>query len=88
MGASLLVRCENLVISKFFSPPDSQADLLNHLCTVPLKEYRKHRQLLESAETTRRFMYCLHRDAEGTLQRLVVSYANLTNPPKTPLCTI
>ena len=67
---------------------DSQADLLNHLRTVPLHEYRKHRQLLESAETTRRFMYCLHRDAEGTLQRLVVSYADLTNPNKTIICII
>lgn len=67
---------------------DSQTDLLNHLRTVPLHEYRKHRQLLESAETTRRFMHCLHRDAEGTLQRLVATYADLTNTPKTPLCTI
>jgi hypothetical protein len=67
---------------------DSQVDLLNHLRTVPLHEYRKHRQLLESAETTQRFMHCLHRDAEGTLQRLVTAYADLTIPPKTPLCTI
>ncbi len=35
---------------------DSQADLLHHLRTVPLDEYRKHRQQLENAETTRRFM--------------------------------
>ncbi|MCK4901430.1 MAG: hypothetical protein KAS38_21790, partial [Anaerolineales bacterium] len=66
---------------------DSQADLLNHLRTVPLHEYRKHRQLLESAETTRRFMHCLHRDAEGTLQCLVATYADLTNPLKSVLCS-
>lgn len=67
---------------------DSQADLLNHLRTVPLHEYRKHRQLLESAETTRRFMHCLHRDAEGTLQCLVATYADLTNPLKSVMCSI
>ncbi len=61
---------------------DSQADLLHHLRTVPLDEYRKHRQQLENAETTRRFMHCLHRDAEATLQRLVNSYADLSNQPK------
>ena len=47
-----------------------------------LDEYRKHRQQLENAETTRRFMHCLHRDAEGTLQRLVDSCANLSVQPK------
>jgi hypothetical protein len=62
---------------------DSQADLLNHLRTVPLHEYRKHRQQLESAETSRRFMCCLHRDAEATLQRLVKTYSDFTNPPNT-----
>lgn len=67
---------------------DSQADLLNHLRTVPLDEYRKHRQQLDSAETTRRFMCCLHRDAEATLQRLVKSYSDLTNTPNTTLCII
>jgi hypothetical protein len=59
---------------------DSQADLLHHLRTVPLQEYRKHRQQLDRAETTRRFMYCLHRDAEATLQRLVISYPDLSEP--------
>jgi len=58
---------------------DSQSDLLNHLRTVPLHEYRKHRQLLASAETTRRFMHCLHRDAHATLQRLVDTYADHKN---------
>jgi hypothetical protein len=67
---------------------DSQADLLNHLRTVPLHEYRKHRQLLESAETTRWFMHCLHRDAEGTMQRLVTNYADLSNPHNTTICSI
>ena len=67
---------------------DSQADLLHHLRTVPLHEYRKHRQRLESAETTRRFMHCLHRDAQVTLQRLVNSYANLSNQPKHVACNI
>jgi len=67
---------------------DSQADLLNHLRTVPLHEYRKHRQQLESAETTRRFMHCLHRDAKGTLQRLVYSYAGISDPPKSDVCSI
>ena len=59
---------------------DNQADLLNHLRTVPLTEYRKHRQQLEIAETTRRFTHCLHRDAEGTLRRLVVTYLDLATP--------
>ena len=67
---------------------DSQADLLNHLRTVPLHEYRKHRQKLESAEITRRFMHCLHRDAEGTLQRFVATYVDCTNQPNTTPCII
>jgi hypothetical protein len=54
---------------------DSQADLLHHLRTVPLHEYRKHRKLLETAESSRRFMSCLHRDAARTLRRLVTTYA-------------
>jgi len=58
---------------------DSQADLLNHLRSVPLQEYRKHRRRLDSAETTRRFMSCLHRDAENTLKCFVTTYANLAN---------
>lgn len=61
---------------------DSQADLLNHLRTVPLHEYRKHHQQLDRAEATRRFMYCLHRDAGVTLQRLVISYTDLSGPLK------
>jgi len=61
---------------------DSQADLLNHLRTVPLHDFRKHRKLLESAEAPRRFMHCLHRDAESTLQRLVASYVDLSKQPK------
>jgi hypothetical protein len=65
---------------------DSQADLLHHLRTVPLDEYRKHRQQLENAETTRRFMHCLHRDAPATLQRLVNSYAELPTQPKSTTC--
>ena len=60
---------------------DSPTDLLNHLRTVPLAEYRKHRQQLESAESSRRFMHCLHRDAEVTLQRLVNSYVDFSIPP-------
>jgi hypothetical protein len=67
---------------------DSQADLLHHLRTVPINEYRKHRQHLENAETTRCFMHCLHRDADGTMQRLVNSYANLSTPPKHVVCNI
>jgi hypothetical protein len=67
---------------------DSQSDLLNHLRTVPLHEYRKHRKLLASAETTRWFMHCLHRDAEGTMQRLVTTYADLSNPHNTTICSI
>jgi len=67
---------------------DSQADLLNHLRTVPLDEYRKHRQQLESAEITRRFLHCLHRDANATLRRLVTTYSNLPNPPNASLCNI
>ena len=67
---------------------DSQADLLHHLRTVPLHEYRKHRRQLESAETTRRFMHRLHRDAEGTMQRLVNSYVRHSYPPNLALCTI
>jgi len=67
---------------------DSQADLLNHLRTVPLHEYRRHRELLESAEIPRRFMHCLHRDAESALQRLVSSYVDLSNRPKAPICSI
>jgi len=63
---------------------DSQTELLNHLRTVPLDEYRKHRQQLEKAESTRRFMHCLHRDADGTLQRLVTTYADCTNHPTIP----
>jgi hypothetical protein len=67
---------------------DSQADLLHHLRSVPLGEYRKHRHQLENAETTRRFMHCLHRDAEGTLQRLVNSFADPSSQPKPDICNI
>ena len=64
---------------------DSQADLLNHLRTVPLDEYRKHRQQLEYAEITQRFMHSLHRDAEGALRHLVLTYADCANHPKSPV---
>ena len=67
---------------------DSQADLLHHLRTVPLDEYRKQRQQLEASETARRFMHCLHRDAAGTLQRLVYAYAGISDPPKSAMCNI
>jgi len=67
---------------------DSQTDLLHHLRTVPLHEYRKHRQRLENAETTRRFMHCLHRDAGGILQRLVNSYVDISTQPKYAMCNI
>lgn len=67
---------------------DSQADLLHHLRTVPLHEYRKHRKLLESAEGTRRFMHCLHRDAAGTLQRLVTTYYERSISPNSMVCII
>jgi hypothetical protein len=67
---------------------DSQADLLNHLRTVPLHEYRKHRKQLERAETTRRFMRCLHRDAKITLQRLVNSYTRISGSPNSAICSI
>jgi hypothetical protein len=67
---------------------DSQADLLHHLRTVPLHEYRKHRQRLESAETSRRFMHCLHQNAEAALQRLVDSYSDLSCQPKPPTCSV
>lgn len=67
---------------------DNQADLLNHLRTVSIDEYRKHRQQLESAETTRSFMRCLHRDAEATLLRLVKTFVDLSSPPKLTSCII
>jgi len=67
---------------------DSQADLLHHLRTVPIDEYRKHRQQLENAETTRRFMHCLHRDAAGTLRRLVDSYTGLSCQSISPACNV
>ena len=67
---------------------DSQADLLNHIRTVPLPEYRKHRKQLERAETTRRFMHCLHLNAEITLQRLVISYTRLSGSPNSTICNI
>jgi muconolactone delta-isomerase len=57
---------------------DSQADLLNHLRSVPLHEYRKHRKMLEAAEISRHFMHCLHRDPEATLRRLVNTYTKRT----------
>lgn len=67
---------------------DSPADLLHHLRTVPLHEYHKHRKQLDRGESTRRFMHCLHRDAEATLQRLVISYADLSEPPNITACNI
>jgi hypothetical protein len=67
---------------------ESQADLLHHLRTVPVDVYRKHRKQLENAETTRRFMHCLHRNTDDTLQRLVNSYANLSTQPKHVECSI
>ena len=67
---------------------DSPVDLLHHLRTVPLDEYRKHRQHLENAETTRRFVHCLHRDAPSTLRRLVDSYTGLSCLSKSTICNI
>lgn len=67
---------------------DSQADLLNHLRTVPLHEYRKHRKLLEAAETSRHFMHCLHRDPEVALQRLVNTYSSLTSTHNAAMCNV
>ena len=67
---------------------DNQADLLHHLRTVPLDEYHKHRQQLETAETTRRFVHCLHRDAEGTLQRLVVTYVDRKTHLEAARCNV
>jgi len=67
---------------------ESQADLLNHLRSVPLPEYYKHRQRLENAQSTRHFMHCLHRDAETTLQRLVNSFVDLSNHSKVSMCNI
>jgi len=59
-----------------------------HLRTVPIDEYRKHRQQLENAETTRRFMHCLHRDAAGTMRRLVDSYSSLSCQTKSTTCNV
>lgn len=67
---------------------DTPADLLHHLRSVPIDAYRQHRRQLESAETTRRFMHCLHRHAEGALQRLVNSYARLSPQQNSDMCNI
>lgn len=64
---------------------ENQSELLQHLRTVPWEEYRKQRQQLERAETTRRFIACLHRDAKKTLQRFVQTFVERTDQPKAPL---
>lgn len=50
---------------------ESEAALLAQLRRVPLAEYRQHRQRLAHAEVPRQFLHRLHRDPEGTLQKLL-----------------
>lgn len=50
---------------------ESEAALLAQLRQVPLAEYRQHRQRLAQAEGPRQFFHRLHRDPEGTIQKLL-----------------
>jgi len=54
---------------------DSQTDLLEQLRRVPMAEYQKHRQRLAKSETSRRFLYRLHRDPQKTISHLLDRYA-------------
>jgi hypothetical protein len=53
----------------------SQEELLDQLRQVSLSDYRENRIRLEAAETTRKFLYRLHRDPEKTIQLLVDNHA-------------
>ncbi len=61
---------------------ESEDELLEHLRQVPLQAYQAHRQQLLMAEKPRQFLLRLHRDPEGTVQKLVSSYLN---PPSEQL---
>jgi len=54
---------------------ESEAALLKQLRCVPLPEYRKHRRRLAQAEAPRQFFHRLHRDPDGTIQKLLDRYA-------------
>jgi len=67
---------------------ESEAELLEHLQQVPSEIYQSHRQRLQLAERSRQFLYCLHRDAEGTLHKLVTSYMNPPTALSKDLCSV
>jgi len=50
---------------------ESEQDLLEQICQVPLEEYKERRRRLDEAEEPRRFLYRLHRDPLGTMRHLV-----------------
>ena len=61
---------------------ESEDELLDHLRQVPLEAYQAHRHQLQRAERPQQFLLRLHRDPEGTVQKLVSSYMN---PPSEQL---
>jgi hypothetical protein len=54
---------------------ESEAALLTQLRRVPFADVREHQQRLAQAEAPRQFFHRLHRDPQGTLQKLVARYA-------------
>lgn len=67
---------------------ESEAELLEHLRQVSLGDYQAHRRKLLMAERSRQFLYCLHRDTEGTMFKLIASYTNPRTVQSKSLCTI
>lgn len=61
------------------STAESEADLLGHLRQVSLGAYQAHRRKLLMAESLQQFLYCLHRDTQGTMLKLIASYSEPAN---------
>jgi hypothetical protein len=53
---------------------ESEAELLEHIRSVPLAEYQKHRRRLAQAETPRIFQHRLHRNPRKAIQHLLIRY--------------
>lgn len=53
----------------------SEEELWEQICQVPLEEYRKNRRRLEQAEAPRRLLQRLHRDPLATMRGLLQQHA-------------
>ena len=54
---------------------ESEGELLQQICQVPLAEYQARRLRLAEAKAPRQLLHRLHRDPLGTMRRLVDQHA-------------